>query len=726
MSELTFGRQLAAASTVAIAVSVELTATRAEPFIALDALLDGVATRLLKGEQVAEVTTGTAQFQSFRIVGLTSRERLLVDETYSLGKMEARGAWFVPEELTIPAGILQFPFHFHQNIRFAVRSVADDGAKLGVRGCPDALCAWSLIEPLARLLYRPLEHNGFFTTTKVYEERRQTWDRDCALLKALGFATSALDGETPPRVRSAAEQIERRASLLATLAAVSGQEFAASFRASRLIELANFYYAKADRQGRALRRRVLGRGVQPTLVAYFGGDWLSFLDYLGESPHPDDDIVTGLPKVHLFIESKPITEVAAAAGVEPSQAQGVLSSFFRSSPQEAGSPVEERLRLLRAYWSAFDELHARQTAGMPSLWGLIDDTGQFLSGNDPDQDASLYGPTRYLRLLPPHILSEVARLWNYAVIPEAPERIVLSISPHLLMAEAFGPALAFWHGIGLTAWFITQGPYSRTELPGLRDYYARQAAAMAELGAPVAESFFGEIAAAEKLLGPPEQIMAPVSHSTESGLSISISTSQGVRRSGYEKLRDLLTRERRAWAEQYLDTYIRRTCEAELEAAVHFYYRLATDRGKAPTIARFAKHLIGPANHWFGGNTADFYAAFGERCPINPRVVAYPIDRPNFVETAYRGFGGGNAQSSNDDRTHWRAAMLANSALRYAQLEQALARPPTVKEFGSNAIEYFARDTESDPIQVWTWYQQVIGWVKAQLNLPAASVSPST
>ena len=79
-----------------------------------------------------------------------------------------------------------------------------------------------------------------------------------------------------------------------------------------------------------------------------------------------------------------------------------------------------------------------------------------------------------------------------------PEHIVTNLSPHGTMSETFGPALSFWHGVGLTAWFITEGPYARTDMVGLADYYASQLAALDTFGCPVDPLVFDELIVAEK------------------------------------------------------------------------------------------------------------------------------------------------------------------------------------------------------------------------------------
>jgi hypothetical protein len=85
--------------------------------------------------------------------------------------------------------------------------------------------------------------------------------------------------------------------------------------------------------------------------------------------------------------------------------------------------------------------------------------------------------------------------------PREPARIVTEPFPHVRLADAFGPALRFWHGCALTAWFLCEGPSSRTDMAGLKDYHRRDLAELEDLGTPVDRDTFAELVAAERRLG---------------------------------------------------------------------------------------------------------------------------------------------------------------------------------------------------------------------------------
>ena len=138
------------------------------------------------------------------------------------------------------------------------------------------------------------------------------------------------------------------------------------------------------------------------------------------------------------------------------------------------------------------------------------------------------------------------------------KHIVTEIAPHALMAETFGVALKFWHGAPLTVWFVSEGPYSRTDMAGLRTYFDDVLVQLGRAGYPVDPALFAELIKEEQLLGR-EEAFNRDSDSVEiaPGVTISIPMSLGSRRSGFEGLRDILTRYRRSWAERNLDAYLR-------------------------------------------------------------------------------------------------------------------------------------------------------------------------
>ena len=59
----------------------------------------------------------------------------------------------------------------------------------------------------------------------------------------------------------------------------------------------------------------------------------------------------------------------------------------------------------------------------------------------------------------------------------------------------------FGNGVSLNAWFLCEGPYSRTDLPGLTEYYRRQLDNLQSLGTPVDNQLFSDLLKGGEKLG---------------------------------------------------------------------------------------------------------------------------------------------------------------------------------------------------------------------------------
>ena len=498
--------------------------------------------------------------------------------------------------------------------------------------------------------------------------------------------------------------------------------FGARYRALRLLPLLKRYYAKAKKDGMVLRRRALTREFEATLSGFFGGDWLALLDYLGEQPHPDEHVATALPETKLYVgPSQGADANFSTEAVSEEQLKLIAASLFGGET----SPVEQRISALARYWEAFDSLHARQKRGMDPLWGLVEDYPGFVLFRADDAD-SPHCQGLYRRALPDDLLGEIDKLWGSAMSPREPARIVTEPFPHIRLADAFGPALRFWHGCALTAWFLSEGPYSRTDMAGLENYHSRDLAELEDLGTPVDRSMFAELVAAERRLGEPEPIYTESREvEVEPGLVIETSMSHGSRREGFENLRDVVTKYRRAWADEHLRSYLRKRSENDVrEAARVFHVKSAERGGKLPTPKQFARTAAVPTDRWFGGDMAALYRAFGERSPVSPvRVRVVPEDVESFVARVYRALGGievdpspeefdqaSREKHSSEISDNHNKAQLANKALEYLRLEEGLGRRPTLKEFGKGGFEYRAAEaglgTEADA--AWEGYERII------------------
>jgi hypothetical protein len=79
----------------------------------------------------------------------------------------------------------------------------------------------------------------------------------------------------------------------------------------------------------------------------------------------------------------------------------------------------------------------------------------------------------------------------HLMVLSAPSRRPLSTTS--TVAEAIGPALSFWHECALTARFVCEGPFSRTDMAGLAQYHRLQLQALRQLDMPIDSRLFEEL-----------------------------------------------------------------------------------------------------------------------------------------------------------------------------------------------------------------------------------------
>jgi hypothetical protein len=728
-----FGRRVTQAESSSALLELERIESRRESFTRLDMLLGTLLVRVLQSERIVSLVQDKTQASVVKVQGLKAAERKLVNEMYSLDQQQTRGAWFLPESVSLKVGMMALPALFREHPRFANGLAWEERSSIPLGSSADAVLLWSVLEPLFETLFLPFELRGRLVGAKSREEQLQSWEKVDGFLAALGFEVQAelaimRYGGGWHRLQAPA-QVEAKQRLLGTMAHQVEPEMGARYRAYRIQELVRGYYQKAKKGGQVKRRQALTKALERTLSGFFGGDWLAWLAYLGEQPHPDEQIATALPEAKLYVGAKAkAAEVAAHQGLPVEEVERMLAAFWQHD--QSASPVEQRTAVLERYWRLFDEIHARQVRGMKPLWGLVDDVG-FVSLKAETESPSPYQAGLYRELLPADLVTEVEQHWGAIMLPRWPDRIVTEPSAHALMARALGPAITFWQGCALTAWFICEGPLSRTDMAGLAEYYKRELAALEDLGTPIAAILFQELLSAERQLGPPQPIERSRS-TTEiaAGISFTITTSMGSRRAGFERVRDIITHHRRTWTEQYFGRYLRGRWESEIREAARAYHVLVNERGKRPTAKQFAKAAEVATNHWFGGDLSGLYRAFGEKSPIQPqRIMLLPADREGFVKAVFAALGGtpfGRQQVVSDQREQTRQneayerfkgiSGLARNSIWYVQLEEALGRPPELKEFGRSKFEWQAPALHMDIEEAWCRYAAAIGVAKLSIS----------
>lgn len=676
MTAQTFGRRALELNSADALVAQEVACGHTDYFSAIDTVVTGIMIRAFRGERVVRITS-TARDNALELIGTPDALKAPLSEAFQLEAQQSRGAWFLPESVSIKAHALLFPALFREYPRYAHTLAAQEKGKVALGGNPDAMVVWAVLQSFAETLTAPIEFRVQNTGLLTRDEYIDGWQHVTGSLASLGLA---LDAELAPFAWGGGwgrfgtdAQLQATAQLLGSIANQLSLTSVRRYRASMVSSLITQYYQKA-KAGRAKRKQVITKDHARTLAAFFRGDWSAFVGYLGEELHDDEHIATSLPEPNLAIATE-------EGNGQP-------------------SPMVQRTTAMWHYWSHFDSIHARQAPGMRPLWGLVEEG----CGTCLPIASSSYSPGLFREYMPNDLLVYIEGLWGTTVLPKWPECIVTEPFPHTAMAATFGPALEFWHGCALTAWYVCEGPYSRTDIPGLANYYSRQLADLESLGFPVHPQLFRDLQSIQ--LGPEEPLRRDGGH-LDVGYGISLHVSTGSRRRGFERLRDVITHHRQWWASQYLQRYLQMLWETEISSAARQYHMLSAQKGKAPTFKQYAKHAVVPAQHWFGGDVSLLYRAFGQPCPVDiRRSLRLPADRLAFATAVFNKLGGrpnvGQRHGQEEERQRL-LDQLAIESLRFVQLVEALERSPTLKEFGPR-FQSLGVALSPDVETAWTTY----------------------
>lgn len=711
----TLGSRLIGTQTSAQWLELEEKEGRNDYFEAIDLLISGVAIRALNGAQrVVEVVLHRAR-PRVGLVGVAEQLRPVLAEALRLERQESRGAWFLPESVSIDAGLINLPFFLRQHPRYAHTLARDERAKVPLAGEPDAMFIWAVLQPLFEELLAPLVLRVEAAGKLEREEFERRWS---AIIESVADLDLGVARATAPfgwrggwGTATAEEQVTLKLDLLDAVASAVNAQTIRRLRSRAVRRLASQYYAKA-KKGRAKRKQVVTKDLARVLAGFFGGDWLAFVAYLGELPHEEERVATALPAPKLVVSGKEkVAALAAEKGIPLEEVERMLAAFWEGGSDSA---VDKRVATLRAYWGEFDAIHAKQAPSMAPLWGLVQDIPLELG----PVASTPYQPGLYLTRFSPRVLEGVAAGWSTTVLSKWPERVVTEPFPHMGLADAFGAALKFWHGCALTAWFICEGPTSRTDLAGLERYFADELATLHELGCPINAELFRDLRGTR--LGREEPILEK--RGGVGGLiSIEVSISRGSRRDGFEKLRDVITRHRQAWTRDHFERYLRAQWEHLLKSTRRQFDRMAEDRGKNPTLKQFAKHAIPPARRWFGGDIGLLFRMLGlkQTFMVEKRSLM-PRDPAAFASRVFTRLGGTridphqSVESEQDMRLRnaaWdrqrKFERLASESIPLVQAWEALDHLPTAKEAGGSFAwngDVIAADLE----EAWRMYTSVI------------------
>lgn len=697
----TFGAAYLEAADAAARLALDHAEQRREPFTAADALIARLITTALRGERIA--THSGLQDNPRRALGvralipLAAPELDTLRDCFDAAAQERRGSWHLPtKHVRIDLGPMHLAHWLARDDRFVLSMAASDHFVTNLRDSGLAVALWA-IAPLFEELSIPLTIRSGWGLGRMADDRHsKLWQRCDSLYAALGIDPTPVARfriGTGWSTHTAETVIGLRRDLIESWA--TADDLAERYRAYRVGQLIEGYYAKA-KNGRATRKQVLvGQTSGRTLTAYFGGDWLAFLAYMGQEPHTKEAVITALPKVRVVGEGARTAEgVAAKHGLAAEDVKQMLAAFWQRS--EANSPAEERVAAMKRFWDEFDrhlealdpDINERPEAiqTRPQYWIRGHRTGANAESS----------------WLSTSLLQEVHRLWGTVVLPRWPDRLVTGLEPHLVSTEAFGVALTFWYFVSSSVRRATSFGYANAQADIAKLEAARQShvESLASLGAPVDASLFSELRALEQ-------------------------AHRHGREGWYETARDVVTRHRRAWAAEHRDSYLQRRWQSAVRSIAEIYHRTVADRGGKPLTAKqLATLAADTANQWFGGDLTLMCTSF--RLPAPMAAPAYrqllrcdPWALSDAVwdalNQARRPIGPLRWADRATEAVVHRASIdrLAAGAPVYMQVAEASAGNPRAKDVFGTDVRFIPAQFASD--SGWARYGTLVQQVHAEL-----------
>jgi hypothetical protein len=154
-----FGRLALGLASADALIALEASQGRAGEFADVDALLADLMLRSLRGEVVLKVQHGRGT-DTVSIVGLSSSHEKILGNLFAVERQHSRGAWFLPEEVSLQAGLVNLPSTFARYPRFATGISWGERARVSLRESPVGVFAWAVLVPLFEQLFMPFALRG--------------------------------------------------------------------------------------------------------------------------------------------------------------------------------------------------------------------------------------------------------------------------------------------------------------------------------------------------------------------------------------------------------------------------------------------------------------------------------------------------------------------------------------------------------------------------------------
>jgi hypothetical protein len=279
--------------------------------------------------------------------------------------------------------------------------------------------------------------------------------------------------------------------------------------------------------------------------------------------------------------------------------------------------------------------------------------------------------------------------------PGGPSVGSVSRSRTRAFASAKGPAYKFWTALATA---VSYGGHALGRLDRPDGYYTPLMTELAELRCPVSPDIDGLAGARLGLLNP-ENIA---------------------------RLRDIVTRHRRRWAEESLGRYLEARWRADLTAASDAYSRRAADKAKDPAPKHFAPDASAAANNWFAGDLTGVYRAIGLKLQFESTAdLRLPADVRPFINRVHALLdaavpvpapsGAAVPEREPSARRVVTIGGLARSAVLWVQLREALGRPPELKDY-PHQFDHSAQNLVLGIDDAWVVFSAAVEGALTQLS----------
>jgi hypothetical protein len=160
-----FVEQLAEATTPDRFLAAEAAAERGERFARIDELMEALLRTTFDGGNIVQVDRsprpGTpVVVNTVRLASVVPGQAKILADSYLFTDQQARGAWWLPDDVSLKTGLLNLPATMLANRRFPMEIAREDHVTVALATNPDGFFIWAAVQGLFDLLLAPLELRG--------------------------------------------------------------------------------------------------------------------------------------------------------------------------------------------------------------------------------------------------------------------------------------------------------------------------------------------------------------------------------------------------------------------------------------------------------------------------------------------------------------------------------------------------------------------------------------